>query len=796
MNEHHTGVPQITSITIAGIVDMLTSDPFNLSQKYDIAPSLGVHESTLSHWITKNSPYNTLREESYKKLFEKLEQWCENAGVDYCNELCFYFPELQSYFSTLPSSFNKEAMKTMVDLLIKSSLEHHYTLNKQRNHRKKELAENIHNFPEDPPATTNTNTSADSAPVYELGGTLISRGASKGAFWVREPARNREYPVTPQNTLPPNMSALPTYILGSRAETITAIQESLKAGELVFLNGMPGIGKTQTAIRTAMEMQSAKGTYLVNYTVPKNGFEAIEETVLGMRFSGYRYAPSKENMTMEELRREDFENRLNILKEQYKDAVIIVDNFDRPGEPLEKALGERSFTELKGCGVHLIFTTRYNCDDWKQEWKIKALPEQEQMKLMRQFCGEELYSDEELWPVIRAVHGHTLMIVLMGKAIANSRRKVTPEKLLERFTSRNMSEMNFPRVGNEWHGNDDDRGDYKKEQLYAHMCALFDLSQFGTAEKKLLCNAVLLPETGMNCELFESCLDEGDEEVLSYLLECGWLSLQRDTNLLQIHPAVREVCIEELKPKEDDCKDFLDKLWGNFDPEVFDSEKYLVKYRQMAECFFYASLTISDQQGTTASRAGMLYGLIYEQKKLYEKTISAIKGEVSEGHGNFLLHYQSLERRYENIGSIYGLMKDAEKTLEKKVWALSLKWDELAKNSMRLALTYEDLSAAFSQVNKRKQLYYLLLSLEIYQESLSVNHPKLALIYNELGRVYEALGDVDNCISNLTRALDAFKKNSVPGNPVLKSVYVRLSVMNGNRGDTIKQKEYLALSQQ
>lgn len=780
MNEHHTGIPQITSITIAGIVNMLTSFPFNLTQKDDIAPALHVSESTLSHWINRKNPYQTLYKDNYEKFLSQLKQWCGDDEDCYCDELCSSFPELQSYVSTSSSSSTK---KTMIDLLIKKSLDHHYEeLCRSRN--KNSLTEEFPMFSDDPQDTTNATTSADPAPVYELGSTLISQGASKGAFWVREPARNKEYLVTPQNALPPNMSALPTYVPGSRAETIAAIKKSLEKGEHVFLNGLPGQGKTQTAIRAAMELNPEKGAYLINYTAPKKGdldepqYEAMEETVLHIPFTGYQYMPSRSEMTMLELRQEDFNNRLSILTSQYKNAIFIIDNFD--GQSLDQILAEKSLRKMLSCGLRLIFTTRHSCVDWRPSWKIEPLTEPEQMLLMKTFCGET-WDEAELCPLLSAVDGNTLLIVLMGKVLS-SNRKLTPKILLEQLEKHSLSTLNST-VSHEWHGNDDDRGDYKREQLYAHMRALFDISQFIVGEKKLLAHAILFPNSGIDCSLFESCLVEDDTDNLSHLLECGWLSLQKETNLLQIHPAAREVCINELHPDDDVCEMFLNNLADHYDPQKYDAAKYL----QIAECFANAHHILPDLRGEWAHLAGGCYNIIGDYAKslgYFKNAVSLRERDLSKNNPEIALTYRSLACAYAHQGNFEEARNFLEKTKE-------IQENILPENDLDLSYTYVCIGANYRDLGEYEKSLNFFQKAQIIQEDvLPENHSELAETYTGIATIHGCLGDYCKSLEFLGK-VQVIQENTLPNNhPDLAETYRLFGDFYGNLGDNKESLKY------
>lgn len=115
------------------------------------------------------------------------------------------------------------------------------------------------------------------------------------------------------------------FIEGSRQREMEAIDEKFDKSNRVFLWGLGGIGKTELAAEWGLRQEDV---YLVHYK------RSILDTVLDMDFSGMEYIPSKSGMTDAQKKEEEFRQRLDILREYYQNATIIIDNFD-DGETLQ-----------------------------------------------------------------------------------------------------------------------------------------------------------------------------------------------------------------------------------------------------------------------------------------------------------------------------------------------------------------------------------------------------------------------------------------------------------------------------
>ena len=370
----------------------------------------------------------------------------------------------------------------------------------------------------------------------------------------------------PTYLLPKAPGSSESFVEGSRKKEISDIMQNLETNTPAFLWGCGGIGKSEIAIKVAKEFEkkSPKGSYFVHYTVPTNeNQEAMEETVLRMPFEGYKYEPERSGMSLEEQRKADYRKRISILQKQYAGALLVIDNFDWPGKTLEDLMGEQSYLEMESIGLNLLFTTRNKVPGAPE---VKELSREDLLKLMRRWVTDSRITDQQLYSLIEAVGGHTLTVDLIAKCLSRSRRKVTPEMMLECLQNRRLSEVKYPVTHRALvKGEDPERighRDPKTAQIYQHLKALFDLSGLDEQMKTILCYATLLPAGGMDCQLFESCLEEGHEQSFEYLLYCGWFRNSRD-NVLSIHPIVREVCRNELvdidKDRDNNLR-FLNKL--------------------------------------------------------------------------------------------------------------------------------------------------------------------------------------------------------------------------------------------
>lgn len=589
----------------------------------------------------------------------------------------------------------------------------------------------------------------------------------------------------PKYRLPKNMSVLEYFLEGSRDAVIANAKESLSqnSNQPVMLWGYGGLGKTETAIKIAEELKNEKGAYLVPFR------ESMQETVLGMAFSGYKYTPGRLNMSDEERQEEEYRERLRILQEEYEGALFIIDNFDHSEKTLDELRREKAYKDILGLNMRWIFTTRYPVN--KPEWEIKELAREDLLKIMKNLLSSTSVEEDMLYALIDAVGGHTLMVVLIAKTLEESWGEVTPEGILEALKASKLSEADFPEVVS------DQNRTYRQAQIYAHMSVLFRVAGLTDAEKSVLTYATLLPQTGMDAGMFKSCVEKEKQEVLKRLAGKGWLRRTAE-NLLTIHPVIREVAREELKPSDEACEVFLKALESSYEATEFDYKKLY----QRAECFAQAADYLEDERGQWNNEAGFFYNSVGEYKEALryaERALEIIGRATCEEHldlarcldnmgavcwgighyGNalkyikkaieikekiFSANHPELAVSYNQIGVVHWSLGNYNTALEYMKKAIEIRESVLPSNHPDIAESYINIGRIFSDLGKYESaLEYERKSLEIREIILSSNHPNLAAIYDEIGAVFSCLGRFEESLSYKKKALKILEC-SLPSN--------------------------------
>ena len=613
----------------------------------------------------------------------------------------------------------------------------------------------------------------------------------------------------PRHLLPKLPSLADSFVEGSRDVEVEKLAKIVESGKPVFVWGLGGMGKTQVAIQLGKTLQQTRDVYFIHYTPPMgDSGEAMRETILRAHFAGYKFQ-GHDN----ESRDAEFAERMDILRREYAGAVLIIDNFDRPGKSLADLRAEKAYQELTQCGLTLVFTTRSEAPGVE----ICPLAEGTLLGMIRRNYRDEDVTEEQLLKLIRAVDGHTMMVDLLGKTLARSRGRVSVVDLLEAFGG-GLDRETLPVVDN---NHNQSAG---QKRIYEHMKILFDVSVLAQGQREILRYATLLPEDGLDYGTFWKVLDAPLQKTLDDLVDSGWLQCREKR--LMIHPVVREVCLGELQPSDKNCGEFLGRLWDLHDFRTFyDADIFL----QLAQCFSVASERLDDREGTWALSAGWYWSMVgqaqmaltYELRMLQKREqnmpdsaeLATACNNVAATYRDLGDHEKALEyalkalgirekklppdhpdlaRSYSNVAATYGALGDREKALEYDLKALGIREKKLPPDHPDLATSYNNVAATYGELGDHERaLEYMLKALGIWEKKLPPDHPDLARSYNNVASTYYALGDHEKELEYNLKALGIREKKLPPDHPDLALSYNNVAGTYYAQGDHERALEYM-----
>ena len=391
----------------------------------------------------------------------------------------------------------------------------------------------------------------------------------------------------------------------NRSQQLTQIHEALQENHIVYLCGIGGIGKSETAKEYA-EIYSSYyvNTYFANYS------SSLKQTVANLFFNGLD-DHKKEEWYFDVDKR--YEYKLNLLKsERYSEnSLIIIDNFDVNLGGYANNI--EVLKELKQLKIRFIFTTRGYKENEPQYIRIEDFSIEELKEMFFKINPQDKGSEQrqrQVEQVIVKSYFHIMTIDL----IAHLSRKISSLQdyidLLDRNGIANPENMSDKmKIEN----NKDEN--VKSEAVYIHIKDLFNFSVLTKIAKYIMINACFLPSSGMKQQKFIECIKlsqfYGNGNGISYvfssneemegLIQNGWLKYDSSSQKrIVIHSLISEVIINELRPEltEKKCRNFfvsfLDMIceWGmkklackSFE-DIMSNEKNLNTLHELNDNFY------------------------------------------------------------------------------------------------------------------------------------------------------------------------------------------------------------------
>ena len=570
--------------------------------------------------------------------------------------------------------------------------------------------------------------------------------------------------------------------IGRQAELESLAQAIQDGAKPILLSGLGGIGKTELASRFGQSYTKGR-VYLASF---QNSFR---DTVT------HSIAKGIPNLLEKKLPEDEvYHTVMARLGQCPKDDILILDNVDRENGNYYD-LRDDTYYSLCGLDLRLILTTRFEVAG---AIEIKQLSNQELYQIFRKHKVN--ISTKEMDALIQAVDGHTLTIDLMARTMTGSWKKVTADMLLTALQEKDLPNKDYRRVPTDYNRTN------RQERIYEHLRTVFNVAGVPEAARAVLCYATLLPQDGMDAETFGMALQEKEQQALDDLINHGWLAVKDDT--LTIHPVVRLVCREELKPSDEKCTDFLDSLWYNCQID----EHYIRSLSQLASIFTSAADNLSDHSGAWAHRAGDIwdelsranqqltapeklkmqyksltyrsaafekesqtlplvlsdiaasfskFGVLYGYAGNYEKALEYEKRALSIKEQIYPPDHPEIAVSYTTLGNTLSLLRRLPEALECQELALAIRKKTLPENDHLLAQTYNNLCLIHGYMhNYPKALEYQLLCLNIAEKTLPEGHVIFAIMYNNLGGVLSGLKEYDKSIVYEKKALDIFTKQN------------------------------------
>ena len=338
--------------------------------------------------------------------------------------------------------------------------------------------------------------------------------------------------------------------IGREAE-IEEISEVLSDERVVFLQGMGGIGKSEIAKGYAAANRDKYDTVIfASYSSDLTDLVCSDS----LPIANLHRAEKEGNESF-------FRRKLDVFQTLADErTLLIIDNFDVDTD--------EKMDDLLSMPCKFIFTTRNDHSDYPTV-SVGPLKDIElQRKLFEASFGKPLKPADV--PVVdemlQLVNGHTITIELIARQMKASFK--TPQKMLEILKDTGVDTKLKEKIKRE--------GTDAKLSAFDYIRNLFSVAGLDDDARQFMRMASLLPVSGIEVPLLGEMLEMDDLDIVNDLAGKNWLLLRGDGDVLQMHPVIADVVRAELKPDQENCRDYIKALgekaryfWG-MDPDIRD----------------------------------------------------------------------------------------------------------------------------------------------------------------------------------------------------------------------------------
>lgn len=318
-----------------------------------------------------------------------------------------------------------------------------------------------------------------------------------------------------------------------RDRDFVQIHEHLKAESCLFIEGIGGIGKSELVKQYAKKYKAEyENALFLRYT------ESLRKTITQLEF-----IDDKQGMSDADL----FSSHYRFFKQLTDQSLVILDNFDTIPEK------DELFHEFTALPFTLLVTTRSHIED-APSYQVSELERTEDLlELFYAHAPKAGNKASVVTEIIEEVYRHTLTVEMAAKTLKVS--DMEPEELLLALRREGIALSNPSKVKVV----KDERT--KTQRLYGHIQTLFSLQKLSAQNVQTLRNMALVPNSGIAKSRFHTWAGIEDVNIISELIDYGWVQQDSENNRVSLHPFLHEVIREFTKPSLAKCSQFLQGIY-------------------------------------------------------------------------------------------------------------------------------------------------------------------------------------------------------------------------------------------
>lgn len=339
------------------------------------------------------------------------------------------------------------------------------------------------------------------------------------------------------------------YEVIGRTQELEKIENVFSNSNIVILNGIGGIGKSLIASAYSKQLNT-KEEWTIQHIICDD-VNSIQEAILKLKFDNYKEATD----THPERRCDE---RIELLKNNLKPVLIILDNFDYSPKSKELNILKMDSENFKYRQyIRFIITTRNKWAFYKDNFLyIGTLKEDDLFSLYAKHRFEDckLHTEymtknkEVLNKLFTLVQKHTLMITLLAKLSLES--CISETELLSQLSSGLKLPEDTITLSK-------DKNDFENT-IDELLKRIFDISHLTTMEKSIMTYLSLIPIEGLKMDAFCKLANTSRNDVQP-LVKKNWITMDEENSRIHLHPLICDTVLnhEDTKPSAELCNTLL-----------------------------------------------------------------------------------------------------------------------------------------------------------------------------------------------------------------------------------------------
>ena len=549
-----------------------------------------------------------------------------------------------------------------------------------------------------------------------------------------------------------------------RDKELDALHDQLSKNRKIFMQGIPGIGKSELAKAYAKKHKKDYTNIIyINYS------GSLKADIVNLDFA--------DDYNANEPEAERFRRHSRFLRSLKADSLIIVDNFNAI------ASDDELLSEVLAYSCRILFTTRSRFDDY-DTYTIEEMPDDALLELMG-----NLFTDAEKYQVvlsemIQTVHNHTFAVELAARLLEVG--ILAPDQLLEKLRTEKAAMDSEDKVSARKDGKS------KKATYYTHIHTLFSLYKLSSAETYIMCNLALAPRNGIAAKLIALWLKLENMNFINELIERGFVQLLPG-QIIVLHPMIQEIALDETKPSVTKCNTLLKSIQhiclrhGEdvlYYRQLFDTIETIIDLIENDDMDFYLrfledvfpymekyefsnlrhivteklySLLSDDAVGTISDRALCLDYRATLEKDIskaigYEKQAIAMINEVTAENVHLICNlYTNLANLYHQNDDISLALNSLEKAIRfAKRFNIIRHHDNIVRiyNYSLLLVSSGDIIGAVRELQNLSKL------IETINSTKSLDY---AMVQEKLGEIISLVGDKRQAFNHFKTAFEIYE---------------------------------------